>query len=38
MIHGFFTMLAGPVELDRAHEAVADVAGDLRGTFGDGNY
>jgi len=34
MIHGFFTMLAGPVELDRAHEAVADVASDLRATFG----
>ena len=33
MIHAFFTMLAGPVELDRAHEAVADVAGDLRTTF-----
>ena len=33
MIHAFFTMLAGPVELDRAHEAVADVAGDLRATF-----
>ena len=33
MIHAFFTMLAGPVELDRAHEAVADVADDLRETF-----
>jgi acetyl esterase len=33
VVHGFFTMLAGPVELERAHEAVADVADDLRGTF-----
>jgi acetyl esterase len=33
IIHAFFTMLASPVELDRAHEAVADVADDLRATF-----
>ena len=33
MIHAFFTMLAGPADLDRAHEAVADVAGALRATF-----
>jgi acetyl esterase len=32
-IHGFFTMLAEPADLERAHEAVADVAGDLRATF-----
>ena len=34
VIHGFFTMLAGAGELDRAHEAVTDVARDLRETFG----
>jgi len=34
-IHGFFTMLAEPANLDRAHEAVADVAADLRATFGE---
>jgi len=34
-IHGFFTMLAPPADLDRAHEAVADVAADLRATFGE---
>jgi len=33
MIHGFATMLSSP-DLDRAHEAIADVAGDLRRTFG----
>ncbi|MFB6270595.1 MAG: alpha/beta hydrolase [Halobacterium sp.] len=32
MIHGFATMLSMP-ELDRAHEAVADVASDLRAAF-----
>ena len=32
-IHAFFTMLAEPAELERAHEAVAAVAEDLRGTF-----
>ena len=33
VVHGFFTMLAGPADLERAHEAVADVAGDLRTAF-----
>jgi acetyl esterase len=32
VIHGFATMLSSP-DLDRAHEAVADVAGDLREAF-----
>ena len=32
MIHGFATMLSNP-DLDRAHDAVADVAGDLREAF-----
>lgn len=30
VIHGFFGMVAEPVDLDRAHEAHADVADDLR--------
>ncbi|NIB98441.1 alpha/beta hydrolase fold domain-containing protein [Halobacterium sp. R2-5] len=34
VIHGFATMLSAP-DLDRAHEAVADVADDLRAAFGD---
>jgi acetyl esterase len=34
MIHGFATMLAAP-DLDRAHDAVADVAADLRAAFAD---
>jgi acetyl esterase len=33
VVHGFFGMLAEP-SLDRAHEAVADVTGDLRAAFG----
>jgi acetyl esterase len=32
MIHGFATMLGYP-DLDRAHEAVADVADDLHEAF-----
>jgi acetyl esterase len=32
MIHGFATMLSSP-DLDRAHEAVADVASDVRRAF-----
>jgi acetyl esterase len=34
MIHGFFTMLAEPADLERGHEAVAAVAGDLKAAFG----
>jgi acetyl esterase len=30
MIHGFFTMLAAPAEMERGHEAIAAVAADLR--------
>lgn len=33
VIHGFCTMLAEPANLERGHEAVAAVAGDLRSTF-----
>jgi acetyl esterase len=33
VIHGFCTMLAEPADLERGHEAVAAVAGDLRATF-----
>jgi len=32
VMHGFATMLGSP-ELERAHDAVADVAGDLRASF-----
>lgn len=34
VIHGFFSMLAPPAELERAHEAVDDVVADLRSAFG----
>jgi len=33
MIHGFVGMLAPPADLDSAHEAVADLAADLRSSF-----
>ncbi|WP_255151549.1 alpha/beta hydrolase [Halorarius halobius] len=33
VIHGFFSMLAPPADLERAHEAVDAVVGDLRATF-----
>ncbi|HKJ58835.1 MAG TPA: alpha/beta hydrolase [Halobacteriales archaeon] len=34
VIHGFATMLAEPARVDRSHEALADLAGDLRDAFG----
>jgi acetyl esterase len=33
VMHGFWSMLADPADLDRAHEAVTDVAADLRASF-----
>ena len=35
MIHGFFSMLAGPANLERGHEAHEDVVEELRSSFGD---
>ena len=35
VIHGFFSMLAPPVSIERAHEAVDAVAADLCATFED---
>ena len=34
MIHGFFSMLAGPANLERGHEAHEDVADELHDLFG----
>lgn len=34
MVHGFITMLSGGEELDRAHEAIAEIADDLDDVFG----
>lgn len=35
MIHGFFSMLAGPADLERGHEAHEDVVEDLRAFFAE---
>lgn len=35
MVHGFFSMLAEPANLERGHEAHEDAAEDLRAFFGD---
>ena len=35
MIHGFFSMLAGPANLERGHEAHEDVVADLHDFFGN---
>jgi acetyl esterase/lipase len=36
VVHGFSRTLAGPTDLERAHGAAGDVAGDLGETFGEG--
>jgi acetyl esterase len=36
MIHGFFSMLAGPANLERGHEAHEDAVADLHDFFDDG--
>ena len=37
MVHGFITMLSGAEEVDRAHEAIREIADDLDDAFDDTN-